>query len=197
MPNQNARPVHEEPKLVVPHLYLGTNILLDVFHDRRDASVEVVENARNRKWFCSTSHFTLMEMADAEQEERFVDDVRREGGRLRDAYRGLRYKRLSDEVLKRMFSQMIRKFGVRYPFIQFYGLRDEGLDEAIRLCGTTNIDAPDCIHLATAKEVGCDLLVTTDDPFWQLVREIQPEYIRIGKPQEVDKELRVMGFKWN
>lgn len=197
MPKQNPQLVQEEPKLVVPHLYLDTNILLDIFHDRRDASVEVVENARNRKWFCSTSHFTLMEMADAEQEERFVGDVLREGGRLREAYRSLRDKRLADEALKQMFNRMMRKFSVRYPFIRFYGLRDEGLDEAIRLCGTTNIDAPDCIHLATAKETGCDLLVTNDDPFWRLVQEIQPEYIHIAKPDKVDEELRSMGFHWS
>jgi len=197
MPKQNPPPLDEEPKLVVPHLYLDTNILLDVFHDRRDVSVVVVENARNRKWFCSTSHFTLMEMADAEQEERYVADVLREGGRLRDAYRSLRDKKLADDVLKQMFNRMMRKFSVRYPFIRFYGLRDEGLDEAIRLCGTTNIDAPDCIHLATAKEAGCDLLVTNDDPFWRLARDIEPEYIRVAKPDKVDEELRSMGFRWS
>lgn len=61
----------DSPLVVVPHLYLDTSILIDVFRNRRTASTRLLEEARQKNWRISTSQFAVMELLDVEQDDRF------------------------------------------------------------------------------------------------------------------------------
>lgn len=182
-----------EGKIVVPHLYLGTNVLLDVIETRRrkPASEELLENIRNRRWLCSTAHFTLMEAIEALQEEKFIEQKRLEGWTLTEIARRREERKLEPKILAELYEEMRRRLRIVYPFIRYYYLPSAGWDEAVELSGKTNIDPSDCIHLATAKELRCDLLVSRDSTF----RNLASEYIETASPEEVDKKVRAKGFE--
>ena len=63
-------------------------------------------------------------------------------------------KILEDQVFKPFVDK--EKIELRY-------LTDEGWIRATELLSQLNISASDCIHLATADIVGCDIFVTNDD----------------------------------
>ena len=44
-------------------------------------------------------------------------------------------------------------------------------NRASGLCASTNISAADCLHLATALETGCDVLVSADEYFLKEARK--------------------------
>lgn len=179
-------------EIVVPHLYLDTNMLLDVISLRRrePSSEELLEKIRTRRWVCSTAHFTLMEAIEAIQEERFIHDKLGNGWTLSEIARRRGERRLPIETLTTLYRRMRDRLRITYPFIRYYYLTGEGWDEAVELCARTNIDPTDCIHLASAKEAGCDLLVTRDEGF----RELASEHIPTALPEQVDDNLRNMAF---
>ena len=79
---------------------------------------------------------------------------------------------------------------LRYPLIKYFHLTGEGFDIASGLCAHTNISAPDCLHLATALEARCDVLITTDEHFLEEAKD----YIRICRPEQIDNVLVSLGF---
>lgn len=184
--------------VVVPHLYLDTMIMVDTLFDRvrGDDSIELVEAIRNRRWYCSTSNFAVMELLDQWQEEQWVEDQRREGLQFRAIYRGLPSRRTDPNKLKRIYDQIMRRLEIRYPFIRYAYPNDAGWAEAARICGITEIDASDCIHIVTAREAGCDLFVTKDADLIGRLSSQLPNYIQVARPDEVDQKLRGLGFRW-
>ena len=179
------------PPIVVPHIYLDTPILIDVLRDRRTASLVLLETARQKTWRVSTSQFAVMELLDVEQDDRFfvleVGKQRTVASVLRD-----RYRRKLPEDQREAIERKVKDFlNVRYPFIQYFHLTSEGFNRASGLCASTNISAPDCLHLATALEARCDVLVTTDDHFL----EEAEEYMHACKPDRIQDELAEMGFE--
>lgn len=181
---------------VVPHLYLDTNVIMDTLFDRPrgDDSIELVESVRNRGWRCSTSVLAVMELLDDRQEERFVDDRRRAGEQFRSIYRQMSGRTIDRDVLNQIYDQVMRRLEIRYPFIAYPYLTDHGWEEAVRIAGTTDIDAADAIHVVTAKEQGCDLFVTKDGPLTGRIRNQLPAYIEVSLPQNVDGVVADLGF---
>ena len=184
------------PTPVVPHLYLDTNVIMDTLFDRPrgDDSIELVESIRNRGWRCSTSVFAVMELLNDRQEERFVDDRRRAGEQFRSIYRQVSGRTMDKAVLNQIYDQVVRRLDVRYPFIDYPYLTDQGWEEAVRISGTTDIDAADAIHVVTAKEQGCDLFVTKDGPLTGRIRNQLPAYVEVSSPKNVDSAVTEMGF---
>ena len=177
--------------IVVPHIYLDTPILIDVLRDRRTASLILLEDARQQMCRISTSQFAVMELLDVEQDDRYfileVTKRRTVASVLRD-----RYKRKLPQAEQKSIEQQVKSFlNVRYPFIQYFHLTSEGFNRASGLCANTNISAPDCLHLATALEAGCDVLVSTDEHFL----EESKEYIEACRPEQVRDVLIHLGFQ--
>lgn len=177
--------------LVVPHIYLDTPILIDVLRDRRTASLRLLEEARQKMWRISTSQFAVMEVLDIEQDDRFFILEVTKGQTVASVLRD-RYKRKVPEAERKSIEKKVKDFlEVRYPFIQYFHLSAKGFDRASGLCADTNISAPDCLHLATALDAKCDILVTTDDHFLEEARE----YIEACKPEHVRDALSRLGFQ--
>jgi len=131
-----------------------------------------------------------MELLDVEQDDRFfqieVAKKRTVASVLRD-----RYKRNLPEADRKAIENQVQSFlTVRHPFIGYFHLSALGFNIASGLCANTNISAPDCLHLATALEAGCDVLVTTDN---HLLEEAKA-YIEACHPEKIHELLTKLGF---
>jgi predicted nucleic acid-binding protein len=158
-----------------PRLYLDTNILVSYIHEREDASVNLINRIRLKKWECITSSFTALEIYDIEQLEVWVqhwrvkhwmfDQIMRNYSRRRS-----NRLRLTSEQLIAVHTTIHDALTPLRDCIQFILLNDAISTAAEHYCSITNIGATDALHLATAWYTGCDILVTNDDDFLAIVR---------------------------
>jgi len=187
--------------MAIPHLYLDTCVLLDVVYAVRRASPEsnmllqqVKIEVERGNWLCSSSRWAVMELFDGMQEELYVDNLRLAGNLWSNVSRILHNRRQEQAGLKRPDLDSIWKQvhelttgdGV-LAFVDFkYPLTQAMWDKAEDICAQTNIGATDALHLASALESGCNILVTTDGDFTRIANHYE---IRAVRPSEVDLEI--------
>jgi len=174
------------------HLYLDTNVILDAMYKRYDASVRLVDRIRKEKWSCSTSRFTMLEMLDIRHEEVYVDSLTKQGilhSRIRDHIGVRRQKKnaLPKRELDKIRAELSEKLNSDFVFIKFRHPRSSEIwDKADDYCSITCVSAPDVIHLASAIELKCDILVTRDGD----LHEIADEFILTIFPEQLDGALK-------
>ena len=88
----------------------------------------------------------------------------------------------------------------KYQFIEYYSLSSYGWDAAAEMCKSSNMWGGDVIHLATAKEVGANIIITTDNFFLKQGEEFLKRKrlwgkLRICPPEKMTENLTEMGFK--
>ena len=181
---------------IKPHIYLDSNIILDAIHIRWQPSVDLMKRIETEQWQCSTSHFTILEILDAEQEEQFIENRRAEGLLLSRIVRLLGDRRRGKYALKRneldaIYVSLHDILTTKYSFITFERPLASFWDDAERFCAATNIGATDSIHLATAIGTRCDILVTRDKDF----QRIANDYILAIFPENIDKVLLELAAK--
>jgi predicted nucleic acid-binding protein len=170
-------------------LYLDTNFLLDLVRPkRRTASAELFAEACSRGWTCSSSYFAQMEALDVEQEHAWFLAKLRAGEHTEKLLRG-RYKRdLTKRQLrlasKRFFTTLVER--AVQDNVRWIALGKQETEQAMTLAAETNISAPDCLHVATALQAGCDVLVTSDDG----LRDAARPHIFAVKPEELLAAIR-------
>lgn len=176
---------------MTPYFYLDTNVILDAIHNRWQPSVELIRRIEAEDWQCATSRYTVLELLDMEQEERFIENLRLDGLLLSQS-RGLLGNRrqpkwgLQQRELDAIYIQLHDVLTTRYSFITFeHPHLPEFWDKAEEFCSATNIGAADAIHLASAIGMGCNVLVTRDKDF----RRIADNYILSILPEELEKGL--------
>ena len=173
-----------------PHVYLDTCILIDYVHNRNKDSISLITTIRSKKWRCTTSRWTALEMYDVEQEESFVEKYRLKGLMLSHILRKLSDRRskrlgLSERELSVVHEKLHDTLLSFEGYVNFIRPNESIFTEAERFCTVTNIGANDALHLATAKNERCNILVTTDKSFCQ----IADEYIVATLPQNFNKAL--------
>ena len=181
----------------VPHLYLDTQVFVDLLLNRAEDSLELADNIRAREWLVTTSTFTFMEILDAIQEEEFVFHERERSVPFRNIYRTIGDRLQSDEVLSRTHISTVRQVKLLFPMLFYQILTVTGWEEAADLSGKTDVDAADCIHLATAKINNCDLFVTKDTAIIRKMNRQLSGYIQLAQPRDVDARLKEMNFSWD
>ncbi|MFC2021950.1 type II toxin-antitoxin system VapC family toxin [Chloroflexota bacterium] len=145
-------------------------------------------------WECSTSRFTILELLDIEQEDRYIQNLLNECHRLsrvrdllgqrRQKNKGLT-KRELDEVYEKLHDELRTKCScVNYE----HPINEEIWNMADDFCAATNIGAFDVIHLASAIILNCDVLVTRDQDF----RSIADDYILSIFPENIDSALTIL-----
>lgn len=177
---------------IVPHLYVDANVFVELLEGQHRASIHLLENVKEKKWRCSTSIFTLMELSEIRQDNKYIYNQLGLGTHIKKAYRSLDQKDLSASDLSQTQQKIDTIFMTTYPFVEFFFLEKAGWDRALDLKATTNISAPDAIHLATAIEAGCDVLVTLDS---FLIKEAT-NYIKTCLPEQTNKVLIELGFDY-
>jgi len=171
---------------MAPHLYLDTNVLLDFLHSRHEPSVALLQKIRDNRWKCSTSSFALLEMYDAEQLEKFVQKLHLKGynwSQIMSRTRERRSKKLglTDKQLQNLSSELRDSISSITDCVEFLDPYKELWDDAEYFCIYTNIGAQDALHLATAINVECNILVTRDRDF----RRIADDYIITTSPENI------------
>ncbi len=179
-------------KELIPHLYLDTNVIADVIQNRKQSSISLIERIIADGWTCSTSRFTILELLDIEQEEKFIEKRIAEGHRLsriRDFLGQRRQKRhgLTERELIEVYKNLHNEMKSKCSCVNFeHPINEDVWDKADDFCSTTNIGATDAIHLASAIVLKCDILVTHDQDF----RDIADNYIIAVTPENIEIGLR-------
>jgi len=177
-------------RIVVPHLYIDTNVFGGILEGQHRASVHLLETVKEKKWRCSTSVFTLMELSDIRQDNKFIYNQLGLGTHIKKAYRSLDQRNLSLQDLNIIQESVDVLFSENYPFVEFFSLEKSGWDRALEIKATTNISAPDSFHVATAIEGGCDVLVTLDT----FLKKEAEAFIISCLPEQTNKILKELGF---
>jgi predicted nucleic acid-binding protein len=175
----------------VPHIYVDTNILVGVLEKQHTSSIDLLDLILKKGWKCSSSIFAFLEMFDVIQDNRYVLNQLHLGIHIKKAYKSLDQRNLSVADLKQISVNVRNIFSAKYPNIDYYQYGKLNWDTATELKISTNVSASDVIHLATAMEAGCDLLVTLDSFF---LKEASA-YIKTCQPEQVENLLQEMGFK--
>ena len=176
---------------IQPHLYLDTNVILDAHYKRWQPAVALMERIEKEQWKCITSRLTLLEWLDTEHEQLFIDNLLADGyllSKVRDLLGVRRQEKwgLKRRELDTIYTKLHKYLTREFPFVSFeYPLTVSFWDKADDYCSTTNIFFADAMHLALAKESGCNILVTRDQDF----RRIADDFILAVLPEQIDIAL--------
>ena len=181
-------------------LYFDTNIIRDYLENRNQKSVELVECARQKNWECITSAFTMMELADRQQDTIFFQKtVINKKWDVDKFLRERRQKNLSKQDFEDL-EEYLKTVETRLPFLSFFNLSEEGWRIAQYITFHSTLSAVDTIHLATAYTASCDIIVTTDSNFIKHGNEILDIGKRKGKikiclPEKTESVATELGLK--
>ena len=81
------------------------------------------------------------------------------------------------------------------PFLEYMWLNDDGWDEALQLCGETDIDPADCINVTVARLSGSYVFVTKDEALIRRIESQLPDYIEVARPPQVGQMLSAFGVE--
>lgn len=172
-------------------LYFDTTVILDLLRPkRRPESHRLLEIAQGNSWECTSSYFALMEALDIEQENMWFRSRIRAGEDVERLLRRRRERDLSTRALGRVRNQLYRKFVDEVQdFISWVTLGEEAWEETLGLAMSSNINATDCVHVATALTTDCNLFVTSDEPLGDLA----DQHICSANPAQLLSLLRRLG----
>lgn len=184
-----------------PSIYIDTNICRDFIRGERGTeTIQTLGLIRDRRYGCFTSVFTAMELTDTEKDSIFFYKKMRRGWDINKIIRARYQKKLNPEDLKEG-EEIVKGFFKENSFIKFANLVDkEEWDLALKISSTSNLFAPDVIHLVTAWTSKCSVLLTSDESFIEEGNEILKkegvwDKLRICKPKDLLNTLKELGFK--
>ena len=162
------------------------------------SSIKLVQIIDQNEWKCVTSAFAFMEMIDTEQDYAYA----KARYQAKDDYvqicrgRHSRTMALSD-LQSTEFT--FHDFYQQYPFICPVSLDATGWDLALHIASSTNIFAPDAIHLATAWMCSCNLLISNDSSFVSESKRIldreNVSCFAVCSADTAEKTMHDMGFE--
>ena len=155
--------------------YLDTNVLIDIIRERRMSSTEFFNKAISNKHRCLTSVFSFMEIAELEKCQFYAELLVKEKEDINRICRSYRNCDLEPEMLESVESRVNNV--VNIDALEQFSFDKDGWEDALRLAFTTNISAPDCIHIATFNITGADYFVTSDSDLAKSAKEIAVECI--------------------
>lgn len=185
-----------------PSIYIDTCIVRDVTERRagREASIELLlSRIKSKGWSCKMSIFGLMELIDIEQESIFVNKNFFIEKRTLDEIIGSRRNRNLVESEFNKSYQYVIQFMSNYPFVEFVGLNDDGWSLAVIIASYSNLHATDVIHLVSAWQANCDVVVTDDEFFIKEAGRYLKEQgtwdkLRVCKPEKCYLVLKDIGY---
>ena len=182
------------PRLEAPNLYLDTPVILHLLlpSGERPEAEELLRRVLDLDWTLTTSTYARMEALERLQESAWVrrEVLRRKEWRaIREQLnRGMDREPLSSRTLHRLE----RTFDSLFYFLDearafsLVSLNDDGWNTASALAATTHISATDSIHVATALQERCHVLVASDTQ----LRNAASSHIRTGDPASLNAILR-------
>ena len=176
-------------------LYLDSNILISYIHERENASVNLINKIRQKKWACFTSSFSALEIYDFERLEAWVQAKRTKHWTYDQIMRNYSKRHgdaigLTNEQLESVFITIRDWLSSFEGYITFKRINDDISINSETLCRKTNMSGADALHLATALHTGCNMIVTNDDDFLGLIK-----LLRKSEPSKYPIATRAKGFE--
>jgi len=146
-------------------IYVDTCILQGALSLRNDVDVVFLNKAKEKGWKIVTSIHALMELLDIAKDRRFlmnsvIDDWVDVSTFLRKRREMDLNRNDFDKIGKR-----IDKFLKKYEFINFMHIEFDVWDDVKEIVENSNIHSSDALHLASAFQWACHILVTHDKSF--------------------------------
>ena len=135
-------------------LYLDTNVILDFIDSRRPAASQLVDRISREGWSALTSPFTLLEMYEAKQADRWAEKLLSSGWTFFQIQRRVRERRAGRPALSRgeldeVYSNLYAALQPILNVVIFPELTPGLQSRAEEVCASTNLDPTDSFHLAT------------------------------------------------
>ena len=172
--------------MIKPRIYIDTVIARDWTHNRNDCAKEILNQIREKKLKAFISVFGLMELVDIEQEELFLNrKVFIEKENLDTIFSKRKRRDLKKEDLNKS-GKYIEDFLKNYEkLITPVDLTNDGWNLALVLGSESNLNATDVIHLASAWQNQCNIVITRDEFFIK-------EATQILKKERVWKDFKIL-----
>ena len=155
--------------------YLDTNILIDIIRNRRSSSIEFFKIAISTNHRCITSVFSFMEIAELEKCQFYAEQLVKQKEDINKICRGYRNCNLDFNSLKSVENSI--KSVDNLNRIEQISFNEDGWEDALKLAFSTNISAPDSIHIATFNIAGADYFVTSDSDLVNYAKDVDIECI--------------------
>lgn len=188
-----------------PSIYIDTCIARDVTATRNADSIELMTRIKREGWACSISIFGLMELIGIEKEDIFIRRKHYiEKATLDELISARRNLDLKSDEFEKCY-QYIQQFMDNYSFVEIRGLDNDGWSLAAVIATNCNLHATDVIHLATAWQADCDIIVTNDTFFIkEAARYLKKDrldsgestwsVLRVCEPKNCYSVLKDMGY---
>ena len=152
----------ETPKALI---YVDTCILQGALSLRNDVDVVFLNKAKEKGWEIITSIHALMELLDIAKDRRFLMNSVIDG--WVDVSTFLRKRREMDLNINDFdkIGKRIDKFLKKYEFIDFMHIDFDVWDDVKFIVENSNIHSSDALHLASAIQWDCCVLITHDQFF--------------------------------
>lgn len=179
-----------------PRPYLDTNVILDYIRGRNHDSELLLETIKRRKIRCWTSFYTLLELIDREQENRWIWRRVQNGETLDDILRHRYPRKLNESELQSVFDEVDKKF--MKPFVDpdivnVMVPTDESWSAILRLLRLQNFSTGDAFQVDTAMGNDCNIFISNDSDLVKMINETN--LIPAARPVELDKKLAELGIR--
>ena len=145
---------------------MDTNIFLDYIRKRDERVIMFIHDARENDIDLVTSYFTYLEILDKEAEDRYIERELKNKKTFNEIRRNFYNRDLTKDELAGVSAKTAEKMpshkGEYLDLFSLYFLNDDGWVFAMELMSEINLNSGDAVHLATAIESKCDVLLTKD-----------------------------------
>ena len=146
-------------------IYVDTCILQGALSLRNDVDVVFLDKAKEKGWNIITSIHALLELLDIAKDRRFlVNSVIDDWVDVSTFLRKRREMDLNSNDFDKI-GKRIDKFLKKYEFINFMHIEFEVWNDVKHVVEHSNIHSSDALHLASAIQWGCHVLLTHDTFF--------------------------------
>ena len=171
--------------LVIPIIYFDTNVYIDIIFNRDANSVQLYEFAIQNDWECVTSIFAKVETLEMMQKDQYREMKEMKGWKNKRIINGFSHRDLPSRTLEKLSHKLNKLIRARGGgFRNYCSIQDiEGCQEVESIKRTTNLTDKDSIHLAEARAIACDIMISKD----RHLVEIASNYLWVIAPDTLNR----------
>lgn len=169
-------------------IYVDTCVLQGALSRRNDDDVVFVKSLKKKNWKVYTSTHSLMELYEIAKDRKFLFNLVYDRWIDVNSFLRLRSrKNLNADELDKIVKDLANFFTTN-DFIEFMDITTEVWIDIKDIVEKSNLHSSDAMHLALARALGCNVLVTHDQFFIE-------EGNRLLQEAGIEKQIRVCDTK--
>jgi predicted nucleic acid-binding protein len=158
--------------------------------------VILLEAIKRKKIRCWTSYYTILELMDREQENKWIWKRVQNGETLDDFLRHRYPRKLSEAELHAVYSEVEDKFFKPFVDTDIISVMipdDKSWDAILKLLQKSNFSIGDAFQLDAAIGSNCNIFITRDSELVKMVNDAK--LIPAAQPQDLEKKLAALGMR--